>query len=498
MGNIAQVIISRRFVAETGDDVRDAARKTYSSLLKQRGQYMTFMFEFPSGDGLMRYFVGATPERHLSIDRDGRSRMNPIAGTLKKGKHTGFRARLLEFLRDVKEINECFHVLDEEIKMMAEICPEGGQVEGPFLREIGGVVHTEYELTGRNGRNPIKDLRSTLHAPTLVGGPVESAARIIAKTESVSRGYYGGEIGVYDNGSLDSAIMIRFALIDSDGKVTVQAGAGIVRDSDPYKEAEETRAKASGMIGAMKGKGAFTERYIDAGLLAEVESVLKSRNIHLSRFHLEDQNQLPKVGKLCGTKVVILDNEDNFAHVLKHMATRMGCNVEVVKTEDFESEEDKSDIVILGPGPGDVNNKECFRMRKLGAIAAGLLKQGKPLFAVCLGHQAVAKELGLCVLLQKKSTQGIQRKVSVFGREERVGFYNSFSPVCTSQNNKSLPEDVTMDLDDDGRVLTLSGKKFISTQFHPESILSEHGYEILSECLVRLKDAAELEKENAA
>lgn len=496
-GNITQVIISRKFVAGTMDDPASVSRSAYSALLKLEGQYMTFMFEFPSGDGSLRYFVGATPERHLSIDREGTCKMNPIAGTLKKGDKRDFKERLKAFLQDEKEINELFQVLDEEIKMMAEICPKGGQVEGPFLREIGGVVHTEYGLSGKNGRNPMEDLKSTLHAPTLVGGPTENAARIIAKTETVSRGYYGGEIGVYDNGALDTAIMIRYAQINDSGMISVQAGAGIVRDSDPLKEAEETTAKASGMISAIKGGGIARERYITPELLEEVESVLRSRNVFLSKFHTEDQELLPEVEALRGVKITILDNEDNFAHVLKHMASRMGCEVKVVKTEDFDIESDGSDIVILGPGPGDINNEECFRMRKLAAVTADMLMRGKPFFAVCLGHQAVAKKLGLDVVLQQKSTQGVQKKVNVFGKDERVGFYNSFSPVCSAQKRETLPGDIKMDTDNDGRVLTLSGRKFISTQFHPESVLSEHGYEILSECLVRLKERAELE-ENAA
>lgn len=98
--------------------------------------------------------------------------MNPIAGTLRKvdpADDRPLKVRLLEFLKDPKEIQELYHVLDEELKMMEVLCSEGGRIEGPFLRQNGAVIHTEYKLVGsRNTQKMIDSLRHTLHAPTLV------------------------------------------------------------------------------------------------------------------------------------------------------------------------------------------------------------------------------------------------------------------------------------------------------------------------------------------
>ena len=95
----------------------------------------------------------------------------------------------------------------------------------------------------------LEALRETLYAPTLVGGPLESAFKIIAKYESNSRGYYGGVFGIYDGDFLDTAITIRTATVDKlQSTLSVRAGAGIVKDSDPKDETEETTGKANSFL----------------------------------------------------------------------------------------------------------------------------------------------------------------------------------------------------------------------------------------------------------
>lgn len=97
-------------------------------------------------------------------------------------------------------------------------------------------------------------LRQTLHAPTLVGSPEESASHIIKKYEEQSRGYYGGEIGILKpDGTLDTSILIRMAHIRPDGDCVIQAGAGLNSGSEPLKEAQECQAKMAGMERAITG-----------------------------------------------------------------------------------------------------------------------------------------------------------------------------------------------------------------------------------------------------
>ena len=208
-------------------------------LERERGAYWTFCFF--TGD---RYLVGASPERHVSV-HGGDVRMNPISGTFRLARaatRPSARQRLLEFLADEKEIYELFMVVDEELKMMCDICHEGGQVLGPFLKPMTHLMHTEYLLAGRTDRDVRDVLRDTMFAATVTGAPVENACRLIKKYETEGRGYYGGAlalIGRDDEGAptADAPIVIRTADVSPDGALRVTAGATLVRDS----EARRTR-----------------------------------------------------------------------------------------------------------------------------------------------------------------------------------------------------------------------------------------------------------------
>jgi phenazine biosynthesis protein phzE len=474
-GDICQAIISRRFEGKFKNYSPGLLQEIYRRLLQQRGQYMTLLLHTPETS-----LIGASPERHLEIC-DGKITMNPIAGTLLKGELADFEERLFPFLEDEKEINELYQVLDEELKMMANVCPKGGKITGPRLRETGAVIHTEYLLEGENGIDSVEALRETLHAPTLVGGPLPSASRAIHDMEPESRRYYGGEIGVLSpDGNLDSAIAIRVAEVSSEGHFAVQAGAGIVRDSVPAKEAAETVAKAGGALKALTGAAAQSEvRYLDTLDPERLEQALERRNRFLSHFHLDNQSELPPVPELAGKKITIVNNEDNFAFMLGHMAERMGCEVEVTDTFSFDPETAGRDLVILGPGPGDINNAGDPRMTKLLSHVGALRKRNFPTLGVCLGHQAIAKQRGMDVVKREVPTQGMQREINIFSRPEKVGFYNSFE---VRGDDPSLE----FSRDEDGAVTAMRAEGMAGYQFHPESVMSQNGYRLLKEALCRL------------
>ena len=125
--------------------------------------------------------------------------MNPISGTFRlprADRRAERKARLLDFLADEKEIYELFMVVDEELKMMCDVCNEGGQVLGPFLKPMTHLVHTEYLLAGRTTRDVRDVLRDTMFAATVTGRPVENACRLIKKYESEGRGYYGAALAL--------------------------------------------------------------------------------------------------------------------------------------------------------------------------------------------------------------------------------------------------------------------------------------------------------------
>src|SRR3954464_11649979 len=186
--------------------------------------------------------------------------MNPISGTFRMPKDgvsaDDLRADLEAFLQDEKETLELMMVVDEELKMMAALCPEGGRVIGPFLKPMSHLVHTEYMLEGHASADPRDLLRGSMFAATVLGSPVENACRGIQRYETSGRGYYGAvlaEFGRDEDGepTLDAPILIRTADIARDGRLQVSVGATLVRDSVPESEVAETKAKVAGLLAAL-------------------------------------------------------------------------------------------------------------------------------------------------------------------------------------------------------------------------------------------------------
>ena len=490
-GHCSQSTLSRKFEGQIHQFSLDHALSLYRTILFPQGQYMTVLICDRSDDPDRPHcLIGATPERHLTINSD-HALMIPIAGTLRKEDRDTFEQRLTKFVKDPKEVNELFQVVDEELKMMGRICPEGGTIKGPYLREIGSVVHTEYELYGNRGLEPIDALRLTLHAPTVVGGPMESAARIIAKYEPTSRRYYAGEIGIYtpepasESGlaEIDCAIALRCGEFFPDGDFAIQAGGGLVRDSDPLSEAHESRAKAMGLMAFLLNEPKTTATYLANDVRQSIAPALEDRNKTLSSFWMENQEQLWKKGadKNAGKSILIVNNEDDFAFMIAHVCRGLGYDVNVVDTFEMQNRKITEDFVILGPGPGDPNDEDHARMTHLRMLTNALLIEKKPMLGICLGHQMLCHSLGFPVKQQTSSTQGMQRRVKVFGQEHSLGFYNSFAPV--PHPLMQPPADITYDLDEEERIIAISGAHYCGFQFHPESIMSQTGVDLLKQVL---------------
>ena len=370
-GEGANLVIGRHFRAVLADWGPAQALTVFRRLLaRERGAYWTFLFF--TGD---RYLVGASPERHVSV-HGGDVRMNPISGTFRvrgdAGDEQSLKPRLLEFLADEKEIYELFMVVDEELKMMCDICHEGGQVLGPFLKPMTHLIHTEYLLAGRTARDVREVLRDTMYAATVTGSPVENACRLIKQYESEGRGYYGAALAMFGRDPdgepvVDSPIVIRTADVDLEGRLKVTAGATLVRDSDAAHEVAETHAKAGGILSAFGLVDQAPVPEVDLVELAADEDVLIAlgrRNARLSRFWLTDQAGSPPDPRLAGKRVVVLDGEDDFVNMLRHVLGVLGLTSEVVRHEDYvDGALDGFDLVIVGPGPGDPRDDDDPKMR---------------------------------------------------------------------------------------------------------------------------------------
>jgi len=490
-GEGANLVVGRHYRATVADWGPDKALTVFRRLLeRERGAYWTYVFF--TGD---RYLIGASPERHVSI-HGGDVRMNPISGTFRIPREADapLRTRLLEFLRDEKEIYELFMVVDEELKMMCDICNEGGQVLGPFLKPMTHLVHTEYLLAGRTSRDPREVLRDTMFAATVTGSPVENACRLIKRYESEGRGYYGAALAILGRDEeggpvVDSPIVIRTADIGPDGRLTVTAGATLVRDSDPAYEVAETHAKAGGILSAFGLVPAAPTPTVNIAELVSDEDVLlalNARNQRLSRFWLTDQGGSPPDPRLAGRSAVILDGADDFVNMLRHVLGVLGMTSEVVRHEDYTPGcLDGFDLVIVGPGPGDPREGGDPKMANLRAAVAELMAAGRPFLAVCLGHQALCHHLGIALTYKDIVFQGTQSPVAIGGRTERVGFYNTF--VGRLADGARLPEGVEVEADvQTGDIHLVRGPHYRGIQFHAESILTEHGYDLLHQIVSEL------------
>lgn len=488
-GEGANLVIGRHYRAEVADWTAQTALTVFRRLLeRERGAYWTFVFF--TGD---RFLIGASPERHVSI-HGGDVRMNPISGTFRIPREGDVRHQLLDFLHDEKEIYELFMVVDEELKMMCDICSEGGQVLGPFLKPMSRLVHTEYLLAGRTDRDPREVLRDTMYAATVTGSPVENACRLIKQYETTGRGYYGAALAILGRDQqgepvLDSPIVIRTADVDLDGRLTVTAGATLVRDSDPAYEVAETHAKAGGILSAFGLVEPAPTPDVNIAELVNDEDVLltlNQRNRRLSRFWLTDQGGSRPDPGLAGKRVVILDGEDDFVNMLRHVLGVLGMSSDVVRHEEYAAGVlDGYDLVIVGPGPGDPRDGDDPKMANLRAAVAELMAAERPFLAVCLGHQALCHHLGVPLAYKDIVFQGTQSPVTIADRTERVGFYNTF--VGRVDDATALPAGVAAEADPaTGDVHLVRGPHFRGIQFHAESILTEHGYDLLHELVVDL------------
>ncbi|MFE4914335.1 anthranilate synthase family protein [Streptomyces sp. NPDC056652] len=496
-GEGANFVIKRSFVTEIEGYGPAAALAFFRRLCeRESGAYWTFIAHTGT-----RTLVGATPERHISL-RAGTVVMNPVSGTYRYPPGGPVLSDVLEFLSDEKESDELYMVLDEELKMMARICDTGGRVVGPRLKEMARLAHTEYLIEGRSGREPQEILRETLFAPTVTGSPLESACRVIGRYEPGGRGYYSGVMALIGRAggrrSLDSAILIRTADIDHAGRVSIGAGATLVRHSDPLSEAAETTAKAAGLLSALEGvrqeraepavreERAVREEPAGRARFGDhpaVRSALESRNEDLAGFWLAGdgapREQRKPVPGLAGRSVLVIDAEDTFTAMIAHQLRSLGTRVTARRFDEPYSL-DAHDLVVMGPGPGDPNDTGDPRIAHLHTAIGTLLARRLPFLGVCLSHQVLSRRLGLEVVRCEVCNQGTRREIDLFGTHVLAGFYNAFAARC-GQDAFHHPEFGPVEVSRDagsGEVHALRGPRFVSMQFHAESVLTRDGRHI--------------------
>ena len=252
-GEAFQIVLSQRFTMECTADAIDVYR---ALRLSNPSPYM-YLFRFESGFDV----VGSSPEALVKVT--GREVMvHPIAGTRKRSSVLEEDIRLgEELLSDPKERAEHLMLVDLGRNDVGRVCTAGSVevVDFMHIERYSHVMHIVSTVVGELSKDlaPIDALFSVFPAGTLSGAPKPRAMEIIEKLEPTRRALHGGAIGYFDfNGNIDTCIAIRTALIYQ-SKAYVQAGAGVVADSDPESELQETINKAQAVLMAIKSAHGF-------------------------------------------------------------------------------------------------------------------------------------------------------------------------------------------------------------------------------------------------
>ncbi|MBA1147789.1 anthranilate synthase component I [Ectothiorhodospiraceae bacterium WFHF3C12] len=245
-GDCMQVVPSQRMTAPYRGrplDLYRALRCTNPS---------PYMFYLDLGDF---HIAGSSPEILVRLD-EGEITVRPIAGTRRRGKTVHEDEALeRELLADPKELAEHLMLIDLGRNDIGRVSQTGTvRVSDKMaIERYSHVMHIVSNVTGelKPGLGPMDALRATFPAGTLSGAPKIRAMEIIDEVETVKRGVYSGAVGYLSwTGNMDTAIAIRTAVI-KDGQVHVQAGAGVVADSVPSSEWEETLSKGRALFRAV-------------------------------------------------------------------------------------------------------------------------------------------------------------------------------------------------------------------------------------------------------
>lgn len=250
-GDIFQVVLSQRFSRETNVEPFDV----YRAVRRLNPSPYMFFFDFGIVDGEPLYLCGSSPEMFVRLDGRTAS-LRPIAGTRPRGKDNAADAVLAEeLLADPKERAEHVMLVDLGRNDLGRVCEYGTVRVSDFftIEKYSHVMHIVSHVEGKlkPDLTAFDLVRAAFPAGTVSGAPKVRAMEIIADLERDTRGAYAGMVGYFGfDGAMDTCLAIR-TMVGRGNTVSVQAGAGVVADSNPTAEFQETVNKASAMLRAI-------------------------------------------------------------------------------------------------------------------------------------------------------------------------------------------------------------------------------------------------------
>lgn len=249
-GDLLQAVPSRRLQFECKTEALEIYRKLRTV---NPSPYLIYL------DYGTHQLVGTSPESLIRV-RNGVASIRPIAGTRRRGKNNAEDEKLkIELAEDPKERAEHLMLVDLARNDLGRVCAPGTVEVTRFMEceVFSHVIHLVSDVTGKleDGVSAAEALRMAFPAGTVSGAPKIEAIEILSSLEKEKRSFYAGAVGYMNGDGLDFCITIRCALRQSGGKWTLQAGGGIVYDSNPEREWTETEEKL-GAMGAVFGLAA--------------------------------------------------------------------------------------------------------------------------------------------------------------------------------------------------------------------------------------------------
>lgn len=450
-GDVFQIVPSRTFSAPCEDPF-----DTYERL--KVANPSPYMFYVNEGDFTL---FGSSPETFIRVSSDPKTvEICPIAGTRTRGANLDEDSRKEAELRlDIKEQAEHMMLVDLARNDIARVSKTGTRYVSDLLTvdKYSHVMHLVSLVQGelRDDLDALHAYQASLNMGTLVGAPKVKAAEILRQVEHSKRGIYGGAIGYLDNhGNLNTAIMIRSALVKNK-TAYVRAGAGVVYDSDPAFEVQETYNKARAVLNVLSP----------------------------SPQGGEGRGEVPRVR----SSVLLIDNFDSFTFNLEAEFKNLGCDVQVWRNNISADNALKialampePRLIVLSPGPGTPAEAGC---------CIELIQKCQdqvPVFGVCLGHQAMIEAFGGIVGRAEATIHG---KSVLMSHQDSSIFAGLANPMPIARYHSlagtQIPEDLRVLAACENTVMAIEHKKYkmLGVQFHPESILTPEGSKLIKNIL---------------
>lgn len=446
-GDAFEVVLSRTFAAPCAA----APSRLFAALRRVSPSPYEFLIRLGADETLL----GASPEMFVRVDR-GRVETCPISGTIRRaGDPMEDAERIKTLLNSAKDEAELTMCTDVDRNDKARICVPGSVrlLARRLIERYAGLFHTVDHVEGRlrPGFDGFDAFLTHMWAVTLTGAPKRKAVALIDALERSPRRWYGGAVGGFAfDGSVNTGITIRTIHLEH-GITRYRAGASIVFDSRGEEEAAETETKAT----------AF-HRVLEAVAPRPRATAAPAAPV-----------RAPDAAR----RVIMIDNEDSFVHMLADYFRQTGADVVTHRwgMAPAEIAAARPDLVVHSPGPGRPGD---FGVpAQVRALAAA----GIPQFGVCLGLQGIAEAFGGALAVLPEPRHGKRWEVLHDGAglfaglpsPLAVGAYHSLHAPAAS-----LPRElIVTGRTEAGLVMALrhTHLPLAAVQFHPESILSLGG-----------------------